>query len=87
MLRDILRFNRQALADLDKQHIDEDTTLGGYLQAQGYGQRFIRHYILPMGSAIWSMSHADMLAFPLQFFVRFCRNHGLLSSPNARNGV
>ncbi|MCG8291245.1 MULTISPECIES: NAD(P)/FAD-dependent oxidoreductase [Pseudomonas] len=79
MLRDILRFNRQALADLDKQRIDEDTTLGGYLQAQGYGQRFIRHYIVPMGSAIWSMSRADMLAFPLQFFVRFCRNHGLLS--------
>ncbi|QVM93845.1 FAD-dependent oxidoreductase [Pseudomonas entomophila] len=79
MLRDILRFNRQALVDLDEQRIDENTTLGGYLQAQGYGQRFVRHYILPMGSAIWSMSHADMLAFPLQFFVRFCRNHGLLS--------
>ena len=79
MLRDILRFNRQALADLDQQRIDEGTTLGGYLQAQGYGQRFIQHYIVPMGSAIWSMSRADMFAFPLQFFVRFCRNHGLLS--------
>ncbi|SFX63822.1 MULTISPECIES: NAD(P)/FAD-dependent oxidoreductase [unclassified Pseudomonas] len=79
MLRDILRFNRQALADLDSQRIDTDTTLGAYLQAQGYGHRFIDHYIVPMGSAIWSMSRADMLGFPLQFFVRFCRNHGLLS--------
>ena len=25
------------------------------------------------------MSLADMLGFPLQFFVRFCKNHGLLS--------
>lgn len=79
MLRDILRFNRQALADLDGQRIDPGTTLGDYLREQGYGQRFIDHYIVPMGSAIWSMSLADMLGFPLQFFVRFCRNHGLLS--------
>lgn len=79
MLRDILRFNRQALADLDNQRIDANATLGAYLRAQRYGQRFIDHYIVPMGSAIWSMSRADMLAFPLAFFVRFCRNHGLLS--------
>ncbi|MEW9901971.1 NAD(P)/FAD-dependent oxidoreductase [Pseudomonas putida] len=79
MLRDILRFNRQALADLDARRIDTSTTLGAYLQAQGYGQRFIEHYIVPMGSAIWSMSRTQMLGFPLQFFVRFCRNHGLLS--------
>ncbi|CAH0231071.1 FAD-dependent oxidoreductase [Pseudomonas mediterranea] len=79
MLRDILRFNRQALADLDDRRIDASTTLGSYLRAQGYGHRFIEHYIVPMGSAIWSMSPADMLDFPLQFFVRFCRNHGLLS--------
>ncbi|POG10957.1 FAD-dependent oxidoreductase [Pseudomonas putida] len=79
MLRDVLRFNRQSLADLDQQRIDGATTLGDYLHDNRYGQRFIEHYIVPMGSAIWSMSRADMLHFPLQFFVRFCRNHGLLS--------
>ncbi|MBT2341189.1 MULTISPECIES: NAD(P)/FAD-dependent oxidoreductase [Pseudomonas] len=79
MLRDILRFNREVLTDLDNGRIDSETTLGTYLRTHGYGQRFIEHYVVPMGSAIWSMSLADMLAFPLQFFVRFCRNHGLLS--------
>ena len=79
MVRDILRFNRQALQDLNAERISAETTLGDYLAAKGYGQRFIDHYIIPMGSAIWSMSLADMLAFPLQFFVRFFRNHGLLS--------
>lgn len=79
MLRDILRFNRNALADLAHERIAADTTLGDYLAAERYGQRFIEHYIVPMGSAIWSMSSADMLSFPLQFFVRFCKNHGLLS--------
>lgn len=79
MLRDILRFNRQSLDDLANNRIDANTTLSQYLQRNGYGRRFIEHYIVPMGSAIWSMSLADMLGFPLQFFVRFCKNHGLLS--------
>ena len=79
MLRDIVRFNREAVRDLEEQRIAADTTLGTYLRQNGYGQRFIEHYIVPMGSAIWSMSLGDMHHFPLQFFVRFCKNHGLLS--------
>ncbi|MBO0492071.1 FAD-dependent oxidoreductase [Pseudomonas sp. Marseille-Q1929] len=82
MLRDILRFNRQAPLDLQEQRISAEMTLGDYLKAGGYGERFIRHYIVPMGAAIWSMSLADMLGFPLQFFVRFFKNHGLLSVSN-----
>ncbi len=79
MLRDILRFNRQAIDDLEQQRIAADTTLGAYLREGRYGERFIQHYIVPMGAAIWSMSLTDMLGFPLQFFVRFFKNHGLLS--------
>lgn len=79
MLRDILRFNKQAQADLAEGRISADTTLDQYLKAGGYGERFILHYIVPMGAAIWSMSMADMLGFPLQGFVRFFKNHGLLS--------
>ncbi|BAO64480.1 MULTISPECIES: NAD(P)/FAD-dependent oxidoreductase [Pseudomonas] len=82
MLRDILRFNKTALLDLQQQRIAADTTLGDYLKNQGYGERFIQHYIVPMGSAIWSMSRVQMLGFPLQFFVRFFKNHGLLSVNN-----
>ncbi|MGY2375233.1 NAD(P)/FAD-dependent oxidoreductase [Pseudomonas sp. SDO524_S393] len=82
MLRDILRFNREAPLDLEQQRIDADMTLGNYLEAKGYGPRFTLHYIMPMGAAIWSMSLVDMLKFPLQFFVRFFKNHGLLSVNN-----
>ncbi|MDZ5435972.1 FAD-dependent oxidoreductase [Pseudomonas fluorescens] len=82
MLREILRFNSQALRDLDEQRITDDTTLGAYLRENRYGQRFIEHYIVPMGSAIWSMSLGEMQRFPFQFFVRFCKNHGLLSVTN-----
>ncbi len=79
MLRDILRFNREALADLEHNRLAAGTTLGDYLSSRGYGQRFIDHYIVPMGAAIWSMSLERMLGFPLAFFVRFFKNHGLLS--------
>lgn len=79
MVRDILRFNREALDDLQHNRLAPGTTLGEYLRLGGYSQRFIHHYIVPMGAAIWSTSLADMQAFPLQFFVRFFKNHGLLS--------
>ncbi|MBX8471014.1 FAD-dependent oxidoreductase [Pseudomonas sp. RIT778] len=82
MLRDILRFNKEARRDLAEQRIATDTTLDDYLKAGGYGERFILHYIVPMGAAIWSMPMAEMLNFPLQFFVRFFENHGLLSISN-----
>lgn len=82
MLRDILKFNRQAVADLHDGTIDATTTLGDYLRSEGYGARFVEHYIVPMGAAIWSMPQAQMLGFPLQFFVRFFKNHGLLSVTN-----
>lgn len=79
MLYDILRFNRQALRDLEQQRVSDTLSLGDYLYMNRYGERFIEHYIVPMGAAIWSMPLAQMLAFPLQFFVRFFKHHGLLS--------
>ncbi|SDM52186.1 Predicted NAD/FAD-binding protein [Franzmannia pantelleriensis] len=79
MLRDILRFNRQASDDLAAERLDPAMTLGDYLDAGGYGEDFRTRYLLPMGAAIWSASIADLMAFPLQFFVGFFRHHGLLS--------
>lgn len=82
MLRDILRFNREAVADLESGSIAPSTRLGEYLRANGYGEAFIYQYLLPMGCAIWSASSGRMIDFPLLFFVRFFKNHGLLSVNN-----
>ena len=79
MLRDILRFNQEAQQDLRDGTLGDSPTLGEYLRERGYGKRFTDHYIVPMGAAIWSMPLNDMLDFPLEFFVRFFRNHGLLA--------
>ena len=79
MLKDILRFNKEAILDLESGQLKEGVTLGEYLKEKGYGSRFASHYLIPMGSAIWSSTLDEMMEFPLVFFVRFFKNHGLLS--------
>ena len=77
MIRDILRFNREAPRLLET--TDDGLTLGDYLDAQGYSRQFAEHYILPMGAAIWSAGTATLRGFPARYFVRFFHNHGMLS--------
>ena len=79
MLHDILRFNREAVRDLESGRIDAATTLAEYLADNRYGDAFVYQYLLPMGCAIWSASTKSMADFPLLFFTRFFKNHGLLS--------
>ncbi|MCP5016995.1 MAG: NAD(P)-binding protein [Ketobacter sp.] len=82
MIKDIIRFNKEATDAYQNGSLDSGITLGEYLKANGYGDEFGRYYIIPMGSAIWSASESDMMAFPAAFFVRFFHHHGLLSIDN-----
>ncbi|MFT6102891.1 MAG: putative NAD/FAD-binding protein [Granulosicoccus sp.] len=82
MIKDILRFNKQAPLDVAKGGMFETMTLGEYLTDHRYNDVFIDKYLVPMGSAIWSASTSVMRNFPLQFFVKFFINHGLLSVNN-----
>ena len=77
MLRDIMRFNREAPALLEDP--SNSLTLRQYLQRNRYSPEFIEHYIVPMGAAIWSAAPEGMGGIPAGFFVRFFHNHGLLS--------
>jgi uncharacterized protein len=76
MLRDILRFNREAPALLES---DCEISLNDYLREQRYGREFIEQYIIPMAAAIWSAEPGLMGEMPARFFVQFFKNHGLLS--------
>jgi len=76
MLRDILRFNRDARQVL--QQPEDGTTLEDYLQRGGYGPEFTDHYLVPMGAAIWSARPDRLLQFPARFIIAFFDNHGLL---------
>ncbi|GAL02887.1 amine oxidase flavin-containing [Photobacterium aphoticum] len=79
-IADILRFNKLARqVDLEE---ETSRTLGEFLTAHRFNAYFCENYILPMGAAIWSSTLSDMRGFPLGFFVRFFRNHGLLDIAN-----
>ncbi|WP_426074582.1 NAD(P)/FAD-dependent oxidoreductase [Janthinobacterium sp. DSP2-3-3] len=78
MLRDILRFNRQASALAAASVPAPAMSLGEFLDLHAYGDEFRHWYLLPMAACIWSCPARQMLAFPLATFIRFCHNHGLL---------
>ncbi|MCP5144511.1 MAG: FAD-dependent oxidoreductase [Gammaproteobacteria bacterium] len=77
MVREILRFNRQAPQALDSDA--GEMPLDDYLRLNRYSREFIDHYIVPMGAAIWSTDPTMMGQFPAKFFIRFFVNHGLLN--------
>ena len=79
MLADVLKFNKQALAYIEK---DADITLGECLDQLSMGEWFKRYYLLAMGAAIWSCPTSTIMNFPARTFLRFFKNHGLLSVNN-----
>jgi predicted NAD/FAD-binding protein len=80
MIREILRFNREAPALLHETSADgPDIPLGSFLDRGRYSREFIDWYIVPMGAAIWSTDPVRMLDFPARCFIRFFHNHGMLS--------
>ncbi|MEO0435900.1 MAG: FAD-dependent oxidoreductase [Pseudomonadota bacterium] len=82
MVKDILRFNKESIIDLESGALAPEETLGDYLDRNGYSDGFKREYLIAMGSAIWSSDCSSMMEFPVQFFIRFFKNHGLLSVKN-----
>lgn len=76
MVRDILRFNREAVAALTAEGASQ--TVGGYLRRHGYGREFLDAYLVPMAAAIWSSEPRRIEDMPFHFLVRFFDNHGLL---------
>jgi predicted NAD/FAD-binding protein len=57
----------------------EHLTLGAYLERERYPSAFVEHLIVPMAAAIWSSPDQEIFDYPLEFFVRFFHNHGMLS--------
>jgi predicted NAD/FAD-binding protein len=77
LLREILRFNRDAPLALEK--LGEEVTVGRFLDEGRYSNEFRDHYLLAMGAAIWSCPPGTFAEFPMAFIIEFYRNHGLLN--------
>jgi predicted NAD/FAD-binding protein len=82
MLRDILRFNRESVQFVEGGRwpdCNDQTTVAEFLRHRRYSREFVEHYLLPLGSAIWSCPAETFAHFPIRFIVEFYRHHGLLS--------
>ena len=79
MLRDILRFFREAPRDLEAGGLG-GLTLDQYLQRGRYGSALSEDFLYPMAAAIWSTPAAEVGVYPAESFIRFFANHGLLKA-------
>ena len=77
LLWEIGRWLRTARRSLAEQDLD-GWSLGRYLDEHGYSQRFRRHFLVPLTSALWSAEPARALELPAGYAIRFFDNHGML---------
>ena len=77
MLLDINRFNREYGGSAESRDL-EDQTVAELLTRRQYGSEFAEHYLVPLGSALWSASPKAFRNFPSRFVIDFLRNHRLL---------
>ena len=77
MLAQVNRFNTEAIAALTDPAFAA-MTVADYVRARGYGDDFLRLYLVPMSGAVWSTPPELMLEFPAVTLLRFFHNHGFL---------
>ena len=77
LLWEIARWLRTARRSLDEQDV-ETWSLARYLDEHRYTERFRRHFLVPLTSALWSTAPGRALEFPAAYAIRFFDNHGML---------
>ncbi len=81
MFFEIINFYKRC-ENLDPNTLENNITLGEYLQKINKSNFFINYHIIPMVSAIWSMPPYEASQMPLSFFLNFFKNHGLFKLKN-----
>ncbi len=85
MLRDILRFNRDASRALAEREGElAKMSVADFLGRGAYGPELINDYLLPMTAAIWSCSVQSIERYPSLHLLRFMANHMLLGAKGHR---
>ena len=76
MVRDILRFNKNAVGLAQ----DRSLTTAQFLEKLGTGDWFRDYYLLPLSGAIWSTPTQKIMDFPAHAMIQFFENHALLNT-------
>jgi predicted NAD/FAD-binding protein len=82
LLLGVRRFQREARRLLDGP-ADPGLSYGEFLEQHGFDAHFVTHYALPVVSCVWSMGHADALAYPAAYLFAFLDHHGFLTLGDA----
>ena len=83
MVRDLLRFNREAPALIGLN--GDGPSLGQFLDEGGYSREFVERLIVPQASAVWSADPDQMWSFPAGFLAEFFHNHGMFGTGGRPN--
>lgn len=81
MLNDIMRFNKET-PDILNNHLNDLITVDEFAYLHQYGKRFVEHYLIPLGSSLWSCPAEQFRQFPIRFVLEFLDNHCMLQVDN-----
>ena len=76
MLADIARFQMEAPSLVTR--VFRDASVESFVHVREYGAGFVEDYLVPLGSALWSVPAGSFRQFPIRFVVDFLDNHGML---------
>ncbi|MFC8130483.1 NAD(P)/FAD-dependent oxidoreductase [Streptomyces sp. NPDC057302] len=84
MLAEIPRFHRRASESLTRTadgvaEADADSTFGAFLTRHRFSHYFVRHFAVPLVSAVWSCPPGTALRYPARYLFRFLDHHGMLT--------
>lgn len=74
---DVLRFFRDTRRAVTSGSYDS-ATIDEFVRGRRYGGEFVRHFLVPLASAVWSAPSSSVGAFPAAYFLRFLHNHGII---------
>jgi len=78
LLRDVMRFNRNAVSALTHEGALVGMNLEDFVSEGSYGEELRDLYLVPLGSAIWSADPSHFMEIPARTFLQFFDNHGML---------
>jgi predicted NAD/FAD-binding protein len=81
MLFEVGAFYRQARELMERG--DDGLSLREFLVDGGFSAFFVRHFVVPVVSCVWSAGTEAALAYPAQYLFVFLDNHGMLSVTGA----
>ena len=82
MLVDVKRFHRRARALLRDGEADHTLTLRRFLVEGRFSRYFVRHFMVPVVSCVWSCPPPTALDYPAAYLFRFLDHHGFLTVGN-----